>query len=130
MSPPCGSFCGLYKVVGIQARPAVSKSEAKITMLQVCSFLFSFSFFPLNGKGTLFFFSFRFPSRGNLSQTFHRDPPLGRHQTWMFSTREQNIWDFQAFKEEIWGNSSRSGPLLDFPCLWGARQRTLLCFSP
>lgn len=39
------------KVVGIQAKPAVSKSEAKITMPQVCSFLF---FFP-NGKGTSFF---------------------------------------------------------------------------
>lgn len=31
------------KVVGIQAKPAVSKSEAKITMPQVCSFLFFFS---------------------------------------------------------------------------------------
>lgn len=28
------------KVVGIQAKPAVSKSEAKITMPQVCSFFF------------------------------------------------------------------------------------------
>lgn len=92
-------------------------------------FPFLFFFFP-NGNGRNFFPLFRFPVRENLSQTFRRDSPLGRHQTWMFSTREQKIWDFQASKEEIWGNSSRSGPLRDFPCLWGVRQRAILCFSP
>lgn len=75
------------KVVGIQAKPAVSKSEAKITMPQVCSFLF----FSKRERHKLFF---RFPARGNLSQTFHKDSPWGRHQTWIFSTREQQILDF------------------------------------
>lgn len=76
------------KVVGIQAKPAVSKSEAKITMPQVCSFLF---FFFQKGKAQAFF---SFPARGNLSQTFHKDSPWGRHQTWIFSTREQQNLDF------------------------------------
>lgn len=97
------------KVVGIQAKPAVSKSEAKITMPQVCSFLF---FFFQMGKAQAFF---RFPVRGNLSQTFHRDSPLGRHQTWIFSTRAQKILNLQASQEESWGSSGRSALLLAFP---------------
>lgn len=69
-----------------------------------------FPFFP-NGKGTGFFFTF--PARGNLSQTFHRDSPLGRHQTWTFSTREKHAGELQASgkKKEGLGRKLWQSPL-------------------
>lgn len=58
------------------------------------------------GKAQAFFTS---PARGNLSQTFHRDSPLGRHQTWTFSTREKLLGSSRLLKRVGWeGNDGRT----------------------
>lgn len=96
------------RAMGMQAdwallKSAPSKSATKITTSQVCSFLF----FQM-GKAQAFFTS---PARGNLSQTFHRDSPLGRHQTWTFSTREKLLGSSRLLQSDGWEGNGGRAPL-------------------
>lgn len=104
-SPLCGRFHQRW-----ECRPSEHCSnqrllnlETKITLSQVCSFLF----FQM-GKAQAFFTS---PARGNLSQTFHRDSPLGRHQTWTFSTREKLLGSSRLLKRASWEGNDGRAPL-------------------
>ena len=60
------------------------------------------------GKAQAFFTS---SARGNLSQTFHRDSPLGRHQTWTFSTREKLLRSSRLLKRASWEGNDGRAPL-------------------